>query len=271
MSKFLSVIGTVVFALTAASSVANAASFDCKKAATYVEKEICSDALLGKLDDALSENYNAMLATDLGDGGKELKKTQRAWLVGRNKCTTNKCLIEAYRSRVDEVCDAPVVSGMHAICTQASDILEASNKSTGAAVKSSSTVTAEDAAKMVVSHQASGARSTDIPVIETWMKTCMPFTAPIDLEKQIRSGQVTFKGIKIMSAGSADGGSASVVSLTLAIDAATFKAEYPEFSKKIKLQKTQTCPIGGDRSLADQLINGEKGATIQCNCLGEGD
>ncbi|MEX3953047.1 lysozyme inhibitor LprI family protein [Paraburkholderia sp. EG287B] len=114
----------LLFASLIASPLAHATSFDCKKASTYVEKTICSSPLLGKLDDALSENYGAMLATDLGDGpdNKALKKEQRVWLAQRNKCTTERCLVDMYRKRVDDVCDAPVVSGVHAVCVEASDI-----------------------------------------------------------------------------------------------------------------------------------------------------
>jgi uncharacterized protein len=63
-----------------------------------------------------------VLATDLGDGGASLKKEQRAWLAERNKCKTNKRLVDLYRKRVDDVCDDPVVSGVHASCVQSSDI-----------------------------------------------------------------------------------------------------------------------------------------------------
>jgi uncharacterized protein len=108
--------------LLVVSPMAHAASFNCAKASTYAEKTICFDATLGRLDDALTDNYNAMLATDLGDGGVSLKKEQRAWIAQRNKCTTDKCLVDLYRKRVDDVCDAPVVTGVHAPCVQSSDI-----------------------------------------------------------------------------------------------------------------------------------------------------
>nr|WKF57198.1 hypothetical protein HUO10_001676 [Paraburkholderia busanensis] len=112
----------LIAALLIVSPLAHAASFDCKKASTFVEKAICANPLLGKLDDALTGNYNAMLATDLGDGGASLKKEQRAWIAQRNKCTNDKCLVDLYRKRVDDVCDAPVVSGVHAECVQSIDI-----------------------------------------------------------------------------------------------------------------------------------------------------
>lgn len=98
-------------------------SFDCGKASTFSEKAICSDPLLGKLDGALSENYNHMLASDIGDGARnDLKTTQKKWLTERNKCTNNQCLTDAYRKRLDEVCDYPVISGGHPVCTNSDDI-----------------------------------------------------------------------------------------------------------------------------------------------------
>ncbi|MGF6699561.1 uncharacterized protein OKW38_004173 [Paraburkholderia sp. MM5496-R1] len=112
----------LIAALLILSPLAHATSFDCKKASTYVEKTICSSPLLGKLDDALADNYRDMLASDLGDGGASLKKEQRAWVARRNKCTSEKCLADLYRKRVDDVCDAPVVTGIHAACVQSEDI-----------------------------------------------------------------------------------------------------------------------------------------------------
>ncbi|MDP1770900.1 MAG: hypothetical protein Q8L15_01345 [Methylobacter sp.] len=98
-------------------------SFDCKKASTFSEKTICSDPLLGKLDGALSENYKYMLGSDIGDGARsELKSTQKTWLSDRNKCKDSQCLIDSYKKRIDEVCEYPVISGIHPECTSSSDI-----------------------------------------------------------------------------------------------------------------------------------------------------
>lgn len=98
-------------------------SFDCSKASTFSEKAICSDPLLGKLDGALSENYKSMLASNIGEGARsDLKTTQRKWLTERNKCTSNQCLTDAYRKRVDEVCDQTVISGVIGSCTNSDDI-----------------------------------------------------------------------------------------------------------------------------------------------------
>lgn len=100
-----------------------APSFNCEKSSTFAEKSICSDDLLGKLDGALSENYKMMLASDVGDGARsDLKDTQRKWLAERNKCTDIECLASAYKSRIDEVCEYPVISGIHPACTSSDEI-----------------------------------------------------------------------------------------------------------------------------------------------------
>lgn len=104
-------------------SVSHAVSFDCLGATTFVEKAICTDPLLGKMDDTLSENYRYMLSSNIGDGAKkDLRVTQKKWLSERNKCTNNKCVADAYRERVDQVCDYPVISGAHPVCTSADEI-----------------------------------------------------------------------------------------------------------------------------------------------------
>jgi uncharacterized protein YecT (DUF1311 family) len=98
-------------------------SFDCAKASTFSEKAICNDPLLGKLDGALSENYKNMLASDIGDGARaDLKESQKKWLIERDKCTNNQCLYDAYRKRINEVCEYPVISGVHPICTSSDEI-----------------------------------------------------------------------------------------------------------------------------------------------------
>ena len=98
-------------------------SFDCVKASTFAENAICTDLLLGKLDGALSDNYKSMLALNIGEVARsDLKTTQREWLAERNKCTSNACLVDAYRKRVDEICEQTVISGMIGNCTDSIDI-----------------------------------------------------------------------------------------------------------------------------------------------------
>lgn len=100
-----------------------AASFDCAKAASFVEKAICSRGNLSRLDDALAENYSAMRAANIGDGARRhLQATQKKWLAERNRCTDERCVANAYRQRIDEICEYPVLSGIHPACISADDV-----------------------------------------------------------------------------------------------------------------------------------------------------
>jgi uncharacterized protein len=94
-----------------------AASFDCNKAAQSVEKAICTDTQLGKLDETLNDNYKHVTASNIGDSArKDLKTDQRAWLVLRNKCTNRECLVQLYKKRIDDICDFTVLSGAAPPC-----------------------------------------------------------------------------------------------------------------------------------------------------------
>jgi uncharacterized protein len=80
---------------------AHAASFDCKKAATSVERQICADPKLSAMDEQLGRLYRDALRT--GPKPELLTAYQRDWLKDvRNKCTTVECLREAYHVRLDD-------------------------------------------------------------------------------------------------------------------------------------------------------------------------
>jgi len=113
----------LVVALLFASANAGAASFDCRKAGTFVEKEICANLVLSKLDDALADNYRMMLASDIGAEARvEEKVRQKAWMAERNRCRDYACIEQAYRRRVDAICEVPVLSGMHPPCTPSESV-----------------------------------------------------------------------------------------------------------------------------------------------------
>lgn len=115
-----------VAAPAAQSTVAPAAaapSFDCAKASTPVEKSICADPLLSRLDRAMADNYSAMRNSDIGaEAREELKASQRQWAAARSSCSTTQCLADRYRARIDEICDYPVITGIHPGCTEAADV-----------------------------------------------------------------------------------------------------------------------------------------------------
>jgi uncharacterized protein len=88
-------------AIMATAFEARAASFDCAKASTAVEKLICSDAKLSELDTRLAQAYRQALATPAV--AQRVKPDQRRWLAERNKCTDVACLTTAYQKRLADL------------------------------------------------------------------------------------------------------------------------------------------------------------------------
>jgi|GEM_PF-1964391 len=80
----------------------HAASFDCGKAASEVEKLICSDDELSKLDDSLSKAY--LQALKRADIKEQTIRSQRQWLKNeRNTCQNAECIRKAYETRIKEL------------------------------------------------------------------------------------------------------------------------------------------------------------------------
>jgi uncharacterized protein len=98
------ILGTL-FLLMLAGNV-HAASFDCGKATTDVEKIICGDDELSKRDDSLSEAYQEALKSEARKTQPEDKiiESQRQWLKKvRNRCQNAACLKKAYETRIREL------------------------------------------------------------------------------------------------------------------------------------------------------------------------
>lgn len=84
--------------LACTATTAQAASFDCTKAVTRIEKLICADAELSQLDSALGRLY-----ADARRGAADpaaLKRAQRDWLGQRDRCRDSACVADAYRARI---------------------------------------------------------------------------------------------------------------------------------------------------------------------------
>lgn len=77
----------------------SAASFDCTKASTVIEKAICSDTELSKIDEDMSAIYAKVYAIN-----PDIKSSQRDWLKNIKQCGDEpnvvSCLKEAYRIRL---------------------------------------------------------------------------------------------------------------------------------------------------------------------------
>jgi uncharacterized protein len=89
----------VVLALLLAASESRGASFDCAKAKSKVEKLVCADAALSKLDEKLAVAFrNAASDWD------SAYNSQREWLrETRDRCDDVACLAKVYPARIEEL------------------------------------------------------------------------------------------------------------------------------------------------------------------------
>lgn len=90
------VLLTVVALLWAAAT--QAASFDCAKASTAVEKMICADAELSRLDEEMQTVHSQAYQYTADPVG--FRAEQRQWLKTRDTCKDADCVAQAYRPRL---------------------------------------------------------------------------------------------------------------------------------------------------------------------------
>jgi uncharacterized protein len=96
----------VLLSLSLLAPLAQGASFDCAKAATSMEKRICLDPALSKLDDSLNAAYARALARV---GNKDLmRQWQRDWLRSDQvtHCNDAACLRPLFAARTALLDDA---------------------------------------------------------------------------------------------------------------------------------------------------------------------
>ncbi len=99
-------LGAIAALLCAAIQSAGAASFDCARAATAVERMICGESLLERLDERMAELFQR--AREAPSANRQaLLDAQRAWLATRNACRSTACLALAYRARIKALGGGP--------------------------------------------------------------------------------------------------------------------------------------------------------------------
>ena len=79
-----------------------APSFDCVKAASSIERQICGSPKLAAADSELAAFYRKNLNA-AGTSRDQIVQDQRAFVAKRNKCTSEYCIAEAYRARYEEL------------------------------------------------------------------------------------------------------------------------------------------------------------------------
>jgi uncharacterized protein len=78
-----------------------AASFDCEKAKSAMEKMICADAELSKLDEEMADVYKAALLDE--ERSQSIQQNQKQWLKERNSCIDASCVNLSYTTRLNEL------------------------------------------------------------------------------------------------------------------------------------------------------------------------
>ncbi|MEM8957933.1 MAG: lysozyme inhibitor LprI family protein [Pseudomonadota bacterium] len=97
----LAVMAATGIAAMAAPETSEAQSFDCAKAATAIEKQICNDPNLGLMDSELGSVYGALRSSLAGESQAELRASERAWVQERNACDPQSdCATQAYAQRL---------------------------------------------------------------------------------------------------------------------------------------------------------------------------
>lgn len=123
MKNIISKKTFLFLSLMACSTASYAVSFDCSKSNASYEKIICSDNVLSRMDDALSNNYRAVMNSNRPQKIKDLlKQDQISWLNKRNACSEYYCIRSLYEWRVDEICERYGSSTEKLNCISSQDI-----------------------------------------------------------------------------------------------------------------------------------------------------
>lgn len=92
----------LILSIMAPINFSSAASFDCSKATSIVDRSICADPVVSGLDEDLAKIYSKARVDS--NFSNELLETQRAWLRTRNDCGNNSnCLVKSYRERISQL------------------------------------------------------------------------------------------------------------------------------------------------------------------------
>jgi uncharacterized protein len=103
-------IGAMIAATLLWTGAAQAASFDCKKAASPIEHRICNDPNLDSYDSQLEAAYLGALDRSIHQA--QVTAQQRAWMKERDACADTKCLETAYKRQIEtlsKISDEPAI------------------------------------------------------------------------------------------------------------------------------------------------------------------
>ncbi len=96
--RIAGLVGAFVGAFLLWGGTAQAASFDCKKAASRIEHLICDDPDLNSFDSQLEGAYRGAL--DRAASPASVKGKQLTWLKQRDACADAECMSNAYQRQI---------------------------------------------------------------------------------------------------------------------------------------------------------------------------
>ena len=97
----------VIVVLAGRHAAAAPPSFDCTKAQSCAEKQICGDDKLSALDAWLSPLFNQVVQRSAAKDADALKAQRKAWFKARNDCKAgadgNACLAQRYQDFIGDL------------------------------------------------------------------------------------------------------------------------------------------------------------------------
>lgn len=81
--------------------ISTAASFDCTKASTQIEKTICGNDSISRLDEVLASAYKAAKLSSADPD--RLQADQKEWVRSRNACKNEECVKTSYETRLGQL------------------------------------------------------------------------------------------------------------------------------------------------------------------------
>jgi hypothetical protein len=80
-------------------------SFNCARGRSRSERMVCSSGSLAALDRQMSSHFYSALANSDGDTRRALRRSRDRFLAYRERCSSEACIAQAYRDRIDEIRD----------------------------------------------------------------------------------------------------------------------------------------------------------------------
>lgn len=95
-------------------TLSNAASFDCAKSQTYIEKNICSDSTLNEYDEIVGKRFNIIKNQLDAQSRATFIQMQKEWIISRNQCASVDCITNSYKSILEKYC--PIENSLNISC-----------------------------------------------------------------------------------------------------------------------------------------------------------